>query len=97
MQATGEKKVHFHVSGEAGNRYAEESPTNYTIRRSALLLDTVSQMFPEETANISLKSIKLLLQTKGGLDEHALQRECGMLALGAIASGCQAQLSHHFR
>ena len=94
MQATGEKKVHFHVSGEAGNRYAEESPTNYTIRRSAaLLLDTVSQMFPEETANISLKSIEVLLQTKGGLDEHALQRECGMLALGAIASGCQAQLS----
>ena len=96
LQATGEKKIHFRAHGEGGggSGFSEESSTKYTIRRSAaLLLDNISQLFPDETASISLESIEVLLQTKGELEEQALQRECGMLVLGAIASGCEASLA----
>lgn len=66
----------------------------WNLRRgSAAALDSLSCLFQDELLDILLPSLQDMLTTA----EKWEQRECGVLALGAIAEGCYSGMSLHMR
>jgi len=100
-ESTGEKQlnlqpVHHRVRSAQSDNEAKESSelsSKWTLRKqSALLLDTVALSFPPlEVLAVALPRIQTCFQDTGDI----LIRESGMLALGALSTGCiDAMLSY---
>ena len=93
-ESSGERQlnlqpVHHRVRSAQSDAEAKESSelsSKWTLRKqSALLLDTIALSFPPmEVLAVALPRIQSCFQAKG--DE--LLRESGMLALGALSTGC---------
>jgi len=93
-ESSGERQlnlqpVHHRVRSAQSDAEAKESSelsSKWTLRKqSALLLDTIALSFPPmEVLAVALPRIQSCFQAEG--DE--LLRESGMLALGALSTGC---------
>lgn len=80
--------------GEGGYEDRDADGTEWNLRRgSAAALDSLSTLFADEL----LDALQPVLQDKLTDGENWEQRECGVLALGAIAEGCYGGMSHHMR
>ncbi len=91
-QARGDKKVYFRNISKQETE-SNEKLTTYTLRRRcALLLDKLSILLPNDMLSIAMSSISTKLQVTGQSEDECLQRECGMLALGALISGCEEMI-----
>ncbi|KAJ1409763.1 armadillo-type protein, partial [Ochromonadaceae sp. CCMP2298] len=102
-EAAGEKELnlrpmHHRPSGGEGGELGDDAKENselsakWTLRKqAALLLDTVGISFPaQEVLSCALPTIQELFQS-----QDVLVRESGMLALGALSTGClEAMLPH---
>lgn len=94
--ASGERHVNIkplHYRGKSGSGADEEDEDvggAWTIRRqSAAVFDNIAVVFDSSLVlPYALSSISALLQA-----EDVWNRECGMLALGALSRGCQDDLT----
>ena len=94
--ASGERHVNIkplHYRGKSGadnDDEDEDASGTWTIRRqSAAVFDNIAVVFDSSLVlPFALTSISALLQ-----DEDVWNRECGMLALGALSRGCQDDLT----
>jgi transportin-1 len=95
--ASGEKELNIkplHYRGKNNEKDEEdnddgESSSAWTLRRqSAVVFDNIAVVYNSELIlPYALTSISVLLQS-----EDTWNRECGMLALGALSRGCQDKL-----
>lgn len=93
QEATGEKKLNFkpvHHRGERSQADDGETSQWYLRKAAALLLDNIATAFPEAVSPCALPTTFAQMQSA-----DVWEREAGMLALGALSTGCLNEMTPH--
>lgn len=88
-QADGSKDIKFpsRRKSNRGSTGSSEDDFHYTIRKEcAFLLDNLAVAFPKSTLDLAAPVISTYLQSSS--TDSSWEREFGILAFGAIATGC---------